>query len=115
MTVMLKVALANMPFATLESPSLGLTQLKSVLESHPIGRNCSSEIHYLNHDFAHYMGMPLYQFMSKTGEATHSGIGDWFFRQSAFPAEPDNTETYFRRYFPVFSEEVKKVKAEIEE
>jgi ribosomal peptide maturation radical SAM protein 1 len=59
------------------------------------------------------MGMDLYHFMSNTGEATHSGIGDWFFRQAAFPAEPDNTETYFRRFFPLLSEELKKIKAEI--
>jgi len=112
---MLNVAFANMPFATLESPSLGLTQLKSVLDTHRTTSDCTSRIHYLNHYFARYMGMHLYLFMSKAGEANLAGIGDWFFRQAAFPDALDNSEIYYRRYFPVFNEQVKKIKAEIEE
>jgi ribosomal peptide maturation radical SAM protein 1 len=33
-------------------------------------------------------------------EALNCGIGDWLFRQAAFPELPDKTETYFQRFFP---------------
>src|SRR5262249_34393606 len=33
----------------------------------------------------------------------HTGIGDWFFRQAAFPELPDNASEYFGRYYPTTS------------
>ena len=55
---------------------------------------------YANHDFAHYLGLDIYQYIVSSMEALHSGLGDWFFRQAAFPELPDNAEAYFQRYFP---------------
>jgi ribosomal peptide maturation radical SAM protein 1 len=95
---MYKIALINMPFADLQMPSLALTQLKSVIEAEFKDR-VAVEILYLNHDFAHYLGIELSQNLTLSSEAHNSGVADWFFRQAAFPELPDNTELYFRRFF----------------
>ena len=94
-----KILLINMPFAALNSPSIALTQLESVLGDEHRDR-VSVEILYLNHDFAQYMGAELYHHIVDSLDANNSGIGDWFFRQAAFPELPDNTDLYFRRYYP---------------
>jgi ribosomal peptide maturation radical SAM protein 1 len=96
---MYKIALVNMPFASLNLPSIALTELKSVLDRQ-YGDRVSVEVLYLNHDFAHYLGMDAYCFVSDTMKALNTGLGDWVFRQVAFPEEDDNTEAYFRRFYP---------------
>ncbi len=109
---MYKIALINMPFAALNSPSLALTQLKSVLDSKYKNR-VSVEINYLNHDFAHYMGIETCQFTGNSLESHNSWLGDWFFRQSAFPEQPDNAEVYFQRYFPLSNQRTQMLKRHI--
>jgi ribosomal peptide maturation radical SAM protein 1 len=93
-----KIALINMPFASLPTPSLGLSQLKTVLDQQ-FGERVDVEIFYLNHDFA--CMLPDVSFyghvISNYGFST--GIGDWVFRQTAFPGSPDNTEEYFGLYY----------------
>jgi len=91
---MTKVLLVNMPFASPAIPSLALTQLKAVV---PAG--IEAEILHLNHDFAKHIGdLDAYRHvLSDYGFMT--GIGDWFFRQAAFPDAPDNTVEYFERYY----------------
>lgn len=96
---MYKIALINMPFATVSMPSIALTQLKSVVEKRFPGQ-VEAQIHYWNHDFAQYLGLGLYRDVSDSLEANMCGLGDWFFRDVAFPGMPDNTEEYFTRYFP---------------
>lgn len=39
-------------------------------------------------------------------DSLNAGLGDWLFRQAAFPDLPDNTEKYFRRYFPAKTPEM---------
>jgi ribosomal peptide maturation radical SAM protein 1 len=94
-----KILLIDMPFALLHTSSIALTQLKSVLDSRFDGKVCV-EIHYLNQDFAQYMGVALYQYIALSVESLVSGVGEWFFRQSAFPELADNTQEYFSRYYP---------------
>ncbi|HWN45621.1 MAG TPA: RiPP maturation radical SAM C-methyltransferase [Thermoanaerobaculia bacterium] len=94
---MLRIDLINMPFASLARPSIALTQLKSVVERR-FGDRVSVRILYLNQDFGLYMP-ELYPVITETSEATNSGLGDWFFREEAFPGEPDNTDSYLIRYF----------------
>jgi magnesium-protoporphyrin IX monomethyl ester (oxidative) cyclase len=95
---MLRVHLINMPFGTLDLPSLALTQLASRLnESFP--DTVSTRISYLNHDFGEYLGVPLYQDIAYSADHFHAGVGEWFFRQSAFPHLPDNPDEYFSRYY----------------
>ncbi len=95
---MLKVSLVNMPFATLQFPSIALTQLKSVAESR-LGERVRLRILYLNHDFAQYFGLEIYQALNSI-QASNAGLGDWMFRQLAFPGLADNADAYLRRYYP---------------
>lgn len=95
-----KIFLINMPFANLALPSIGLTQLKAVVDS-TFRDKVSVEIVYLNQDFVRYMGVMKYVRQINESMGSHtSGIGDWFFRRSAFPNHTDNSEAYFRRYYP---------------
>ncbi len=96
---MLRVALINMPFASLNLPSIGLTQIEYVLKS-TYGEKVATEILYLNHEFAHYLGLVPYKDGTSSMNHHNSGIGDWFFRQVAFPDLADNSEKYFGRYYP---------------
>lgn len=96
---MFRVALVNMPFSNLALPSIALTQLKSVLDSRFAGQ-VSTEIVYLNHDFGRFLGTDFYGYLATSMEALNTGLGDWLFRQSAFPQLPDNTAEYLERYFP---------------
>lgn len=105
---MLKVALVNMPFARAHLPSIALTQLRSVTQ--PVfggqgGDRGELRLFYANHDFVRYLGPRLYSFMADTVDAVTSGLGDWFFRDVAFPGLPDNTDHYLRRYFSQRQEE----------
>lgn len=94
----LRINLVNMPFAALTSPSLALTQLKSVVDA-DFGDRVDTRILYLNHEFADFMGgVNPYEYVLSL-EGLVSGIGDWVFRGIAFPEAEDNTEAYFRRYY----------------
>ncbi|HEY6352147.1 MAG TPA: RiPP maturation radical SAM C-methyltransferase [Candidatus Angelobacter sp.] len=109
---MFRISLVNMPFANLELPSIALTQLKSILES-TFGNQVSVQVLYLNQDFAKYLGTELYIYLSDSMESLNTGLGDWFFRQAAFPEQRENTEDYFNRYFPRHNQEVQRLKEQI--
>jgi ribosomal peptide maturation radical SAM protein 1 len=94
----LKISLINMPFASLQFPSIALTQLKAVTESR-LGEKVRIRILYLNQEFVRYFGVETYQVINGI-QATTTGLGDWMFRSQAFPELPDNTDTYFQRYLP---------------
>ena len=96
---MLRIALINMPFAALRFPSLALTQLKTVLEDR-FKEQVSVDVLYLNQDFGNHLGQDLYQYITTSMDSQNSGIGDWFFRQSAFPEMAANSQEYFKRYYP---------------
>ncbi|HYH82410.1 MAG TPA: RiPP maturation radical SAM C-methyltransferase, partial [Longimicrobium sp.] len=98
---MYKIALVNMPLVNLIMPSLALTQLRSVTRQ-AFGDRVDVGLHYLHHDFAHFMTLPACQEM--LGFEHHpAGLGEWFFRQIAFPELPDNADEYFQRYYPQHS------------
>jgi len=94
----MRIDLINMPFSTLVLPSLALTQLESRLNDR-FGGEVSTRVLYLNHDFGSFLGMPLYQDISLGEKNFRNGLGEWFFRHSAFPDVPDNSEEYFNRYY----------------
>ncbi|HZF13176.1 MAG TPA: RiPP maturation radical SAM C-methyltransferase [Thermoanaerobaculia bacterium] len=96
---MLKIVLLNLPFAAYHLPSIGLTQLKSVLDAE-LGGEVETRIAYVNLDFAAQLGLDLYERIGLSGDQLQSGFSEWFFRQAAFPDAPDNTEAYFARYYP---------------
>lgn len=96
---MYQISLINMPFANLSLPSIALTQLKAVAEQR-FGGEVRVRILYLNLEFSQYLGQELYRYVIGALQANNSGLGDWIFRQAAFPDQPDNTAAYFQRYFP---------------
>lgn len=112
-----------MPFGRLDYPSLGLTQIQSVLGS-DLGNRVQTVLLYLNHDFANRVGLKYYIMLtgntvypkprnlmkgnailkrdkvrnSLYKDATFDGMGDWIFRKEAFPHAEDNVEEYFTQY-----------------
>jgi ribosomal peptide maturation radical SAM protein 1 len=106
-----------MPFAALDAPSIGLTQIRAALTQHFCNDESVSvsDVLYVNQDFSRYLGLELYQFICRSAEAMNAGLGDWFFRQVAFPNLPDNSEIYYRRYFPMLTPELKQTQLEIEQ
>ncbi len=109
---MLRICLLNMPFATLNLPSLALTQLASVLRSE-YQQRVAVDIIYANQEFVNHLGFDLYQFVVESLEANNTGLGEWLFRQQAFPELADNSEEYFRRFFPSTNEETTRLKQEL--
>jgi ribosomal peptide maturation radical SAM protein 1 len=95
---MFRICLVNMPFSNLVMPSIALTQLKSVLDA-AFGPKVEVDVLYLSVDFAKYLGRELYDFLTNSGESLNTGLGDWFFRQAAFPGSGDNSSQYFGRHF----------------
>ena len=96
---MYRICFMNLPFAALYFPSIALTQLKSVSEER-FKERVDIDIAYVNHDFARFIGIDLFGTISNSLDAHSTGIGDWLFRQIAFPHLEENHEAYFRRYFP---------------
>jgi len=107
-----KIALINMPFADLQLPSIALTQLKAVVEQR-FKDQVSVNIYYLSHDFAKYLGLELYDLITGSADSQNAGLGDWFFRQTAFPDQVNNAGVYLSRYFPFHTEEVNTLKSRI--
>jgi len=107
-----RITLINMPFANVRLPSIALTQLQSRVLS-AFGGRVSVDVLNLNHDFAKYLGLDVYGYLTDSFESQNGGLGDWFFRQVAFPDLPDNADKYFKRYFPFHSPEALRLKARI--
>lgn len=78
-------------------PSIGLTQLKQVLDE-TFGDQVSTELHYLNLDFARFFGPVTYNFLANDTLTKYSGYGEWLFRHIAFPEAPDNRKALFDRF-----------------
>ncbi|HEV7474827.1 MAG TPA: RiPP maturation radical SAM C-methyltransferase [Pyrinomonadaceae bacterium] len=109
---MFRIALINMPFANLGMPSIALTQLKTVVED-KLKDQVSVDVYYLNHDFANYLGVELYELITSSADSQNAGLGDWFFRQTAFPALPNNAGAYLSRYFPFHTEQANVLKSQV--
>jgi ribosomal peptide maturation radical SAM protein 1 len=95
---MMKLKLLNMPFALPAAPSLALTQLERVVRDR-FAEKVSVEIVYANMDFALQLGDLSQYLIPQSSAGFMAGVGDWFFRQAAFPESPDNTDAYLARFF----------------
>ncbi|HYW09384.1 MAG TPA: RiPP maturation radical SAM C-methyltransferase, partial [Longimicrobium sp.] len=72
----------------------------------------STDIVYANHDFARSMGVPLYT--EVTSMLHHpAGLGEWLFRQAAYPELADNSADYMLRYYPHRTPEMEAFRARI--
>jgi magnesium-protoporphyrin IX monomethyl ester (oxidative) cyclase len=96
---MYRIALLNVPFANVKLPSIATAQLKFVTEE-AHGGNVEVRTFELNHDFSEYLGHDRYDELLANYKHFVSGLGDWLFRQAAFPDAPDNAGEYFTRYYP---------------
>jgi ribosomal peptide maturation radical SAM protein 1 len=99
----MRVALVNMPFSSLQIPSIAMHQLESVIDQR-FGTDIAVSTHYLNHDFGRLVGPDIYAWISESLAGHTCGFGEWLFRAAAFPDHADNTEAYFRRYAHHFGE-----------
>jgi len=99
----LRIAFVNMPFADWHRPSLALGQLASMIRR-DFGDEASVDISYVNQDMATFLGAAHYESISgsgsESGHHVNTGLGDWLFRQIAFPETSDNSNEYFRRFYP---------------
>jgi len=86
---MYQVCLVNMPFSSLEFPSLALTQLRSLLRAN-LGEAVDVRLLHANHDFARIPGLELYQEIATSTQHSSTGLGEWLFRQAAFPLGRQN-------------------------
>src|SRR5262245_50399573 len=109
---MYRVILINMPFANVNVPSLALMQLKARLDDE-FQDQVEVKIINLNNDFAQRIGVTIYRYIANELDSLNAGLGDWFFRQVAFPDLADNADRYFRRYFPARSREIDELKSGI--
>jgi magnesium-protoporphyrin IX monomethyl ester (oxidative) cyclase len=109
---MYRIALLNMPFAGLHLPSIALTQLRSVVQT-GFGDRVRCDVHYLNMDFAVFLGLEAYSQISTSVEANTHGLGDWIFREEGFPGQADNAAAYFQRHFASFGDEIEGLKQRV--
>lgn len=96
---MYRVWLISMPFAALQFPSLALTQLKSLIRAEH-GDAIDVTLLYANHDFARLPGYERYQELATSVRHGLTGLGEWLFRQTAFPDLSENADAYFTRCYP---------------
>ena len=97
-----------MPFAPLGGPSIGLSQLETVVKAQ-FGAQVDLRTHYLNLDFAAKMKDSAFYSYAVSPYARMTGLADWFFRSSAFPEAADNTDDYLARYYFADNQETEAV------
>lgn len=95
----LRIKLINMPFADWNRPSFALGQLASKARR-DLGSRVSVNVCYVNQDIATLFGARIYESLCTSHEHVDTGIGEWLFRQIAFPETEDNSDAYFRRFYP---------------
>jgi magnesium-protoporphyrin IX monomethyl ester (oxidative) cyclase len=95
---MLKVRLLVLPFNWYHLPSLGCTQLESVLRE-TFGDRVDVKVLYLNHEIARRVGLEFYDEIRSNEASLNAALPEWLFRRAAHPHAEENAELYFRRYF----------------
>lgn len=106
----MRIVLLNMPFSSLRFPSFALSQLAAVVEE-TFGDTLAVEIIYGNHTLAQTIGPDLYDEITHEARHQPTGLGDWLFRQIAFPELEPNEVEYFKRYYRDDAELIARVKA----
>ena len=94
----MKISLINMPFAPVGGPSIGLTQIESVLKSQFDSR-VDLQTYYLNLDFAAKMKGSGFYSHCVSSYGRMSGLSDWLFRSVAFPQAEDTIDEYLARFY----------------
>ena len=97
-----------MPFAPIAGPSIGLSQVETVVKAQ-FGAQIDLQTHYLNLDFAAKMKGSAFYSHAVSSRARMTGLSDWFFRSSAFPEAADNSDDYLARYYFADDQETRDV------
>ncbi len=90
-----RVGLVNMPFSSAKYPSIQLGTLSARLKS----QGLPVRSHYLNVQFAHRIGVPLYELICEK----RALFGEWLFSHLVFRDNPKNAD-YAGTFKPVFEE-----------
>lgn len=85
----MKIALAVMPFLSVTHASLGVSLLKSALES--VGHAC--DVFYFNLRFGAAIGFANYSYIAETAPPA-SLLGDWLFSGTVFPGNEEQDSEY---------------------
>jgi ribosomal peptide maturation radical SAM protein 1 len=88
-----RIALINMPFAKVDSPSIQCGLLKSILTE----AGHIAEVYYFNLEIANEIGAKAYAAISDA-RYTNSLLGEWLFSSAAFGYRPNEEE--YRAAFP---------------
>ena len=86
----MRIALINMPFAALDTPSLALGLFKSKLNN--LGMDC--DVRYLNFDFAEFVGTENYDFVLRLSAVM---AGEQLFAKSVFGQQVPTDNEYYRQ------------------
>ncbi|GEM_PF-6108364 len=86
------VLLVTMPFAPINTPSLGLSLLKEALKLQGI----SAEIKYYNIEFARKIGVEHYLHIANGYPVNHDLLGEWIFSNYLFKKPEHHATTYFK-------------------
>ena len=89
---MVQALLIQPPFATLDLPSVGLSNFKTLL----LKLGISTKINYSNFSFAKLITPEVYQKLTLV--RTTSLAGEWIFATHAFPKAHSNHQKYEKRY-----------------
>lgn len=92
----MEIRFVNMPPSSLKWPSIGLSQLKSILEKTDFQEEIEVKIDHLNYEFARFIGIENYCCLTSTRLFKAYNYLEWFFRSVAFPRLPDNRIAYFQ-------------------
>ncbi len=82
------VALVNMPVAATQTPSLGLSILKSALADLDI----AADVHYLNIKYAEMVGLEVLEALETL--PTAQLVGDWIFSEALWGKDPERDRGY---------------------
>src|SRR5215218_6298494 len=95
----MRVVLVNMPFASLRFPSFALSQLAAIAKDE-LGAEIDITVLYANHELAAIIGVDFYDELTENVQHHPTGLGEWLFRQVAFPQLPANEDRYLRTFYP---------------
>lgn len=90
-----EVMLISMPFAPLQTPSLGLSLLKAGL----MQKEIKAKIEYFHLAFANKIGLDTYSYISSGKPSTTYLLGEWIFSEALFDGQ-NNTTEYIEKVLP---------------
>ena len=92
-----RLALVNMPFASMHRPSIGLAQLRAAVDAR-LGNRVAVNVLHLHVEYGARIGAWTYEQLADD-HCFEVGLGDWLFRDLAHPGLEATDEAYLSRFF----------------